>query len=71
MESQVPVYRLKVAAGEILDGTFYGTSPSWRKLSRTMTDVYRVRKILRKRKRKGVVEYFVKWKITQTNSTVG
>ena len=25
-------------------------------------DVYRVEKILRKRKRKGVVEYLVKWK---------
>ena len=27
-----------------------------------MTDVYRVEKILRKRKRRVVVEYFVKWK---------
>ena len=25
-------------------------------------DVYRVEKVLRKQKRKGVVEYFVKWK---------
>ena len=56
---QVPVYKLKDDAGEILDGTFYETE-----LQKTIEndDVYRVEKILRKRKRKGVVEYFVKWK---------
>ena len=62
MGSQVPVYKLKDDAGEILDGTIYSKSPNCRKLSGRMTDVYLVEKILRKRKRKGVVEYFVKWK---------
>ena len=64
MAYQVPLYKLKDVAGEILDGTFQSTSPNCRKLSRTiiMTDVYRVEKILRKRKRRVVVEYFVKWK---------
>ena len=59
MARQVPVYKLKDDAGEILDGTFYETE--LQKIIKN-DDVYRVEKILRKRKRKGVVEYFVKWK---------
>ena len=56
---QVPVYKLKDDAGEILEGTFYEVE-----LQKVIKedDVYRVEKIFRKRKRKGVVEYFVKWK---------
>ena len=56
---QVPVYKLKDDAGEILEGTFY--EPELQKIIKNY-DVYRVEKILRKRKRKGVVEYLVKWK---------
>ena len=59
MARQVPVYKLKDDAGEILDGTFY--EPELQKIIKN-DDVYRVEKILRKRKRKGIVEYFVKWK---------
>ena len=56
---QVPVYKLKDDAGEILDGTLYEAE-----LQKVIKedDVYRVENVLRKRKRKGVVEYFVKWK---------
>ena len=56
---QVPVYKLKDDAGEIIDGTFYEAE-----LQKVIKkdDVYRVEKALRKRKRKGVVEYLVKWK---------
>ena len=56
---QVPVYKLKDDAGEILDGTFYEAE-----LQKVIKedDVYRVENVLRKRKRKGAVEYFVKWK---------
>ena len=56
---QLPVYKLKDDAGEILEGTFY--EPELQKIIKN-DDVYRVEKILRKRKRKGVVEYLVKWK---------
>ena len=56
---QVPVYKLKDDAGEILDGTFY--EPELQKVIKN-DDVYRVEKILRKRKRNGVVEYLVRWK---------
>ena len=59
MARQVPVYKLKDDAGEILDGTFY--EPELQKIIKN-DDVYRVEKILRKRKRKGVVEYLVRWK---------
>ena len=55
----MPAYKLKDDAGKILDGTFYEAE-----LQKVIKedDVYRVEKILRKRKRKGVVEYLVKWK---------
>ena len=56
---QVPVYKLKDDAGEILEGTFY--EPELQKTIKN-DDVYHVEKILRKRKRKGVVEYLVRWK---------
>ena len=56
---QVPVYKLKDDAGEILDATFY--EGELQKVIKN-DDVYRVEKVLRKRKRKGVVEYFVEWK---------
>jgi len=58
MARQVPVYKLKDDAGEIIDGTFY--EPKLQKIIK-IDDVYLV-EILRKRKRKGVVEYLVRWK---------
>ena len=56
---QVPVYKRKDGAGEILEGAFY--EPELQKINKG-DDVYRVGKILRKRKRNAVVEYLVKWK---------
>ena len=56
---QVPVYKLKDDAGEILEGTFY--EPELQKIIKN-DDVYRDEKILHMGKRKGVVEYLVKWK---------
>ena len=59
MARQVSVYKLTDDAGEVLDGTFY--EPELQKIIKN-GDVYRVEKILRKRKRNGVVEYLVRWK---------
>ena len=56
---QVPVYKLKDDAGEILEGTFY--EPELQKIIKN-DDVYRDEKILHMGKRKGVVGYLVKWK---------
>ena len=53
------MYKLKDDAGEILEGTFYESE--LQKIIKN-DDAYRVEKILRKRKRKGVEEYLVKWK---------
>jgi len=50
---QVPVYKVKDDAEEIPDGTFY--EPELQKVIKN-DDVYRVEKILRKRKRNGVVK---------------
>jgi len=55
----VPVYKLKDDTGEILDGKFYESE--LQKIIKN-EDVYRVEMIIRKRKRKGVTEYFVKEK---------
>ena len=60
MARQVPVYKLKDDAGEIFDGTFY--EPELQKITKNDDVLYRVQKILRKRKRKGVVECLVRWK---------
>ena len=59
MARQVPVCKLKDDAGEILHGKFY--EPELQKIIKN-DDVYCVEKILRKRKRKGITEYFAKWK---------
>ena len=45
MARQVPVYKLKDDAGEILDGTFY--EPALQKIMKD-DDVYRIETILRK-----------------------
>ena len=59
MPRQVPVYKPKDDAGEIVDGTFY--EPELQNIIKN-DDVYRVKKILRKGRRKEIIKYFVKWK---------
>ena len=53
-----PVYKLKDYDGEELEGTFYE-----QELQRVVKsdDLYQVEKVLRKRKKWGKTEYFVKW----------
>ena len=63
MARQVSVYKLKDDAAEIIDGTFY--EPELQKIIK-IDDVYLVEKILRKRKRKGVVEYLVMERIRRS-----
>ena len=58
MPRQVPVYKLKDDANEILEGTFY--EPELQKVIKN-DKIYRVGIVLRKRKRNGKVEYLVKW----------
>ena len=54
-----PVYKLKDYDGEEVKGTFY--EPELQRVDKP-DDVYRVERVLRKRKRKdGTYEYFVKW----------
>lgn len=53
-----PVYRLRDYCGEELLGTFYE-----QELQRVVKkgDLYKIERVLAKRKRKGKTEYFVKW----------
>ena len=55
---QVPVYTLKDFSGEVIQGSFY--EQELQKVRKT-DDFYRVERVIRRRKRKGKTEYFVKW----------
>ncbi|KAK3735990.1 hypothetical protein QZH41_006322 [Actinostola sp. cb2023] len=54
-----PVYRLKDQQGEPLEGVFYGQEIQ--KVEKE-DDVYQIESVVKKRKRKGKLEYLVKWK---------
>ncbi|KAJ8024304.1 hypothetical protein HOLleu_37010 [Holothuria leucospilota] len=55
------VYRLKDWEGEWFEGTFY--EAELQKVTKDGADVYRVEKVIRRRKTKeGKTEHFVKWK---------
>ena len=57
-KSDPPVYELEDFSGEMIEGRFYGEE-----LQEVIKedDVFEVERILRKRKRDGKTEYFVKW----------
>ena len=56
---QPPVYRLKDMQGEPIEGVFY--EPELQEVEKE-DEVYQVEKTLKKRKRKGKVEYLVHWR---------
>ena len=55
----VPIYNLEDDNGEEVSGTFY--EPELQKVYKDKEGVFRVEKILKKRRRKGKQEYFVKF----------
>ena len=55
----VPTYKLKDWSGEEIEGNFY--EKEIQKVSKSDQDTYRVEKVIRKRKRNGKTEFYVKW----------
>ncbi|XP_006813063.1 uncharacterized protein LOC100370495 [Saccoglossus kowalevskii] len=60
LNTQPPVYKISDYNGEMLEGTFY--EEELQKIVKDDDALYIVEKVLRKRKRKGHMEYFVKWR---------
>ena len=54
-----PVYRLEDYGGERVDGTFY--AQELQKVTPPRDDVYKIERIIGRRKRRGITEYLVKW----------
>jgi hypothetical protein len=55
-----PVYKLRDLNGKIIDGQFYQEELSPVRIDRRTT--YKVDKILRKKVRRGILEYLVRWR---------
>ncbi len=55
-----PVYTLQDYGGDKIRGTFY--EAELQKVTKGADAVYRIDKVLRRRKRNGKTEYFVRWK---------
>ena len=59
LDKRIPVYLLKDFNDEKIEGTFYG----WeiQKVTKDKDSLFKVERVVRKRKRNGTTEYFVKW----------
>lgn len=55
----IPLYKLKDYANDPIEGTFYG--PELQKVNKTMDEIWRIDKVIKKRKRGGKTELFVSW----------
>ena len=56
----LPLYKLKDLLDEAIKGTFYG--PELQKVTIKDDKIWKIAKVLKKRKRRGLTEYFVRWK---------
>jgi hypothetical protein len=56
-----PVYELEDLVGTQIDGQFY--SEELRPVSISSRTNYKIDKILKKRRRRGILEYLVRWKV--------
>lgn len=55
----IPVYQLKDFSDEPIDGTFY--QPELQKANKEADTIWKIEKILKKRKRNGLKEALVRW----------
>jgi transposase InsO family protein len=59
-ESNPPTYSISDLAGELIKGRFY--EQELQKIDKSEEDEYIVEKVLKTRKRNGILEHFVKWR---------
>jgi NADH:ubiquinone oxidoreductase subunit E len=59
MREGIPVYKVKDYAGDPIVGTFY--SSELQHIKPSDTQLYKIEKILKKRKQRGKVSYLVRW----------
>ena len=55
----IPLYKIEDMNGQSIDGTFY--SGELQKVNIDKEKMWKVEKVIKTRKRKGVKEYYVKW----------
>ena len=59
LREDIPVYQLKDLKDENIDGSFY--APELQKVRKDENTLWKIEKIIRKRKRKGIQEALIRW----------